>query len=186
MSVTRRAIPILLLIGFVAVSIHVHADSADLDDLEAIVESGAISVSVSLTGVFEQTATIERLQSGLPLVIVYQFDMIRKRKNWFDSILSSAEVELVANYNSLTREYLLNYRRNRKLVSSESVRSIDELRRRMSSIHEESLFPLDSQRPRHLRVRARAVLGRQYFMHAIPRAVATDWTVARVQARETR
>lgn len=156
-------------------------DQARIDEIVATPSGGSISVNLELASAFEESWRLEALQSGLPLVFVYQIELIRKRENWFDSRIGSSEIEIVATYNSLTREYLLNYRKDRKLVSSRNVRSIDELKRKMASIAEERLFPLEDRNPRRLRVRARAILGRRYVFYVIPRPVATDWETVRVQ-----
>ena len=185
MNVVLRSVSTALLILIWHASPAVAAE-ADIDDLEAVARDGAISISLQLKGALDRPETIESLQSGLPVAIVYQFDLIRKRENWFDRILSSSEIELVATYNSLTREYLLNYRRDRKLVSSQSIRTVEELRRRMTTIREEALLSLGTHRPGDLRVRARAVLGRRYLLHVIPRAIATEWDVVRVETGATR
>lgn len=159
------------------------ADHAEIDDLAAVGGDETISVRLRLSNAFGHRE-VDLLQSGLPLVFIYQIDLIRKRENWFDSILSSSEIEVVATYNSLTREYLLNYRRERKLVSSESVRSVEELKRKMTVLSEERLFPLPERPLRHLRIRSRAVLGRKYVLQVIPRLIATEWKVVGVQTQQ--
>lgn len=159
----------------------VDAASVTIEDFIATAAGDAISVRLRLAHAFEESWRLETLQSGLPIAFVYQVDLIRKRENWFDSVIDSREIEVVATYNSLTREYLLNYRKDRKLVSSENVRSLEELERKMTTLAEEHIFELRGRRIGKLRVRARAILGRSYLLHVIPRSVATDWEAVRVK-----
>lgn len=177
-----RPVLIALLLSVVATSA-ISAEDAKVSGLTAVVRGEEISVALTLEHAFDDPWRLEALQNGLPLVFVYQIDLIRKHENWFDSLLRSTEIEVVATYNSLTREYLFNYRRNRKLVSSENVRNLDELQRRMTTLSEEGVFALEGRRPGKLRVRARALLGRRYLFHVIPRPITTRWEAVRVQER---
>lgn len=180
-----RTVLIALHLSLAATSA-IHAAEAKVAHLTASTQGQAISVALTLENAFADPWRLEALQNGLPLVFVYQIDLIRKHENWFDSLLHSAEVEVVATYNSLTREYLLNYRRDRKLVSSENVRNLDELQRRMTTVREQDLFALEGRPPGKLRVRARALLGRRYLFHMIPRPITTRWEAVRVQERPVR
>lgn len=177
-----RTVLIALFLSVVATSA-LSADDATIAHLAAVTRGEAVSVALTLENSFDDPWRLEAIQNGLPLVFVYQIDLIRKHENWFDSLVRSTEIEVVATYNSLTREYLLNYRRDRKLVSSENIRNLDELQRRMTTVSEQSLFPLEGRRPGKLRVRARAILGRRYLFHVIPRPITTRWEAVRVQER---
>ncbi|MBW3672038.1 MAG: DUF4390 domain-containing protein [Acidobacteria bacterium] len=173
--------PLIALLLWFAATSAVAAEEARVDDIVATAAGEGISLSLSLVHSFEDPWRLKALQNGLPIVFVYQIDLVRKRENWFDSIISSSEIEIVSTYNSLTREYLLNYRRDRKLVSSESVRSIEELKRKMTTLDEERLFDLGGRNPLELRLRVRAVLGQRYLFHVIPKPEATDWATVRVR-----
>lgn len=156
------------------------AEGAELARLDASLDGQAVSVEAVLDDAFRHDEARTALQNGVPIIISFELDLIRKRENWFDAVIASTEIEMVATYNSLTREYLLNYRRDRKLVSSESIRSFEELQRRMSHVGPAPLFQSVRTPSRSLRVRARAILARRYLLHVIPRPVATDWRVTRV------
>ncbi|HUP65682.1 MAG TPA: DUF4390 domain-containing protein [Thermoanaerobaculia bacterium] len=151
-------------------------------DLVATEEHGSISVSFRLEGAFDDPEIGRALQSGLPTVITYDLVLIRKRPNWFDDTITSSKIEVVATYNSLTREYLLNYRRDRRLVSSGTFSSIDELKRAMANIREPDAFGTAGRKPYKLRVRVRADLLRRYVWYIIPWDVATPWEDTRVRS----
>lgn len=151
-------------------------------DLRATENDGRISVGFRLEEAFDSPEIRNALESGLPTMLTYEIALVRKREDWFDERLATTQIEVVATYNSVTREYLLNYRRNRRLVRSEVLSSIEELRGRMTTIREPELFPLEGYRPSQLRVMARAELLRRYVLHLIPWDVGTDWEKTRVQS----
>jgi hypothetical protein len=175
----RARLPVLL---FLAIAIPASTLAADpaIGALTATVHDDSVSVAFRLEQAFDREEIIQALRSGLPTVFVFEIDMIRRRRNWFDSMVASSRIEVVATYNSLTREYLLNYRRDRKLVSSETVRDFEQLRERMTQIREERLFPLAGRNPGRMRIRARAILDREYLFYIVPRPVATEWEVTRL------
>lgn len=151
-------------------------------NLTATESRGKISVSFTLTDAFAQPEILRAIQSGVPTGFTYDVELIRKRPNWFDKTLGQIRIEVICTYNSVTQEYLVNYRRNRKLVRSEVFSSFDAARARMTAIDESDLFA--TSRPHFkLRVRAKAELIRSYVFYVIPRDVETPWAEARVKKR---
>jgi hypothetical protein len=177
----RACLPLLLFLAIALPAFNLTAAEPAIGDLTATVRDDAVTVSFRLEHAFDREEIIQALRSGLPTVFVFEIDLIRRRRNWFDSMVASSRIEVVATYNSLTREYLLNYRRNRKLVSSETVRDFDQLRERMTQIREERLFPLEGRNPGRMRIRTRAILDREYLFYIVPRPVATEWEVTRLR-----
>ncbi len=84
-----------------------------------------------------------------------------------------ARVEVICTYNSLTREYLLNLRRDKHLVRSETFTDLAELERKMTTVDEADLFDIGSRKPYKLKVRAKADLMRGWLMYVIPWEVST-------------
>ena len=166
---------LLLLFGTAA-----RAETPRIRDLVATEKDGWISVSYRLTGAFDTPEVRRALESGLPTVLTYDIELTRKRPNWFDDLLFRAEIEVIATYNSVTREYLLNYRRDRRLVRSEIYTSLEALKARMTRIDEKDLFTTAGRKPWKLRIKVRAELIRRYVWYVIPWDVATEWTIARV------
>lgn len=159
-------------------------EEARIRNLEAVERSGRISVSFDLSGAFDAPEVRRAIESGLPTVLNYDLALIRKRSNWFDDTMTRARLEVVATYNSVTREYLLNYRRDRRLVRSEIFTSLDALKTRMSRIEEQDLFSTGGEKTWKLRVRVRAELLRRYVWYIVPWDVATPWETARVEPAE--
>jgi len=89
---------------------------------------------------------------------------------------------VICTFNSITREYLLNYRRDRKLVRSETFNDLAALRQRMTTIDEPALFDIASRPPYKIKVRVKADLMRGWLLYFIPWQVSTRWRAVRVSA----
>jgi hypothetical protein len=159
------------------------AEDARIRQLDGTLKNGAVSVSFVLEHAFSHREIATALESGLPTGFTYHVELVRKRKNWFDDTMASARIEVIATYNSVTREYLLNYRRDKLLVRSEVFSDAAELKRRMTTVAEDALFALDGPPRRRMIVRARADLSRGYLLYVVPWDVSTNWAVARVRAQ---
>jgi hypothetical protein len=153
---------------------------ADIENLTATAANGKVSVRFALTGAFRNGEMVEALQSGLPTSFRYVVEIFRDRPNWFDDGIARANIEVICTFNSLTREYLLNYRRNRHLVRSESFSDLAALEVAMTTVEEEDLFEIGNRKPHKLKVRAKADLMRGWLMYVIPWDVSTRWRDVRV------
>jgi hypothetical protein len=162
------------------------AADAKIENLSASTSAvnGKVSVRFSLTGAFADGEMIELLQSGLPTSFNYTVEIFRDRPNWFDDGLDAAQIEVICTFNSVTREYLLNYRRDRRLVRSETFTDLAALERSMTAIDEKDLFDIGSRKPYKLKVRARADLKRGWVLYVIPWEVSTRWRETRVRGAE--
>lgn len=170
--------------AFLLIATAARGEEARISNLEAVEKSGRISVSFDLSSAFDAPEIRRAIESGLPTVLAYDVHLIRKRSNWFDDTVSRVRLEVVATYNSVTREYLLNYRRDRRLVRSEIFTSLDALKARMTRIDEPDLFSTGGEKPWKLRIRVRAELLRRYVWYIVPWDVATPWETARIESAE--
>lgn len=152
-----------------------------IENLAATANAGKVSVRFTLAGAFQNGEMVEALKSGLPTSFTYSIEIFRDRPNWFDDSIAKARVEVICTYNSLTREYLLNLRRDKHLVRSETFMDLAELERAMTTVDEADLFEIGARKPYKLKVRARAELMRGWLMYVIPWEVATNWREARVR-----
>lgn len=123
---------------------------------------------------------MKALLSGLPTSFRYTIDIYRDRPSWFDDGIARSRVEVIATFNSVTREFLLNYRRDKLLVRSETFTDVALLERRMTSIVEPNLFESGRWRPNKLKVRVRADLSRSFVLYVIPWETSTRWREVRV------
>ena len=87
---------------------------------------------------------------------------------------------MVAKFNAVTQEYLVNFRQDGKLVESRVVRERDELERVMTRFSRLPLFNLEDVNPEgRLTIKARADLGSKTVLLLIPKTVTTDWVQSR-------
>jgi hypothetical protein len=152
----------------------------DIRNLSAIANAGQVSVRFNLINAFADHDLLRALQSGLPTSFGYIVEIFHDRPRWWDEGISRTRIEVVATFNSVTREYLLNYRRDRKLVRSETFGDLESLERRMTSIEEPNLFPIAGRRPYKLKVRVKADFGRRFLFYIIPSSDSTRWREVRV------
>jgi hypothetical protein len=155
-----------------------------IEGLSAVASGGKVSVRFRLDGAFRNPEMIEALNSGLPTSFNYSIEIYRDRPNWFNSGVAKTSVEVICTFNSLTREYLLNYRRDRRLVRSETFTDLAALERRMTMIEENALFDIGPRRPYKLKVAVKADLMRGWLMYVIPWEVSTRWHDTRVRTAE--
>jgi hypothetical protein len=151
-----------------------------IENLVATAENRTVSVRFELAGAFRSEKIVQALQSGLPTSFTYVVEIFRDRPRWFDEGVDRSRIEVIATFNSVTREYLLNYRRDRKLVHSETFSDLASLERRMTSIDEPNLFAIGSRRPYKLRVRVKADFERAFLLYVVPWQISTRWREARV------
>jgi hypothetical protein len=179
--VTR--ISFAVLVFFIAVASAAAVDPR-IENLSAVAANGKVSVHFDLADAFRNGEMVQALQSGLPTSFTYEVEIYRDRPNWFDESLGRSRIEVICTLNSVTREYLLNYRRDRKLVRSETFSDLPTLQIRMTTIDERDLFDIGSRRPYKLKVRARADLMRSWRFYVVPWEITTRWREVRVQCPE--
>jgi hypothetical protein len=155
-----------------------------IENLSAVSNGGKVSVHFTLTDAFLSADMVQSLQSGLPTSVTYEAEVYRDRPNWFDEMVGRSRIEVICTFNSVTREYLLNYRRDRKLVRSETFSDLAALQKAMTSIEERDLFDIGNRRPYKMKVRVRADLMRSWRFYVIPWEVTTRWRDTRLQCPE--
>ena len=158
-------------------------DEPKIEGLSAIAQGGKVSVKFSLTRALANGEFVEALESGLPTSITYVIEIYRDRPNWFDDGLDRARIEIICTFNSLTREYLVNYRRDRKLVRSETVSDLAALESVLANIDEPDLFEIGNRKPYKLKVRVKADLMRGWLFYVVPWELSSGWRETRVRMR---
>ena len=158
------------------------AADPSIEKLAATALNGKVTVRFQLADAFGNGEMVEALQSGIPTSFTYEVEIFRDRPNWFDESIGRARVEVICTFNSVTREYLLNYRRDKKLVRSETFSDLGTLQQRMTSVDEPDLFDVGVRKPYKLKVRARADLMRGFVFYVVPWEVSTRWRETRVKS----
>ena len=169
--------PVLLLF---LISAPLFAAEPRIEKVSASAAAGRVSVRFALANAFHDGELVESLESGLPTSFTYIVEIFRDRPNWFDEGINRAQLEIISTFNSVTREYLVNYRRDRKLVRSETVTDIAVLEQHMTQIDERDLFDVGERKPYKLKVRVRADLARGWKWYIVPWQLSTPWREARV------
>jgi len=150
-----------------------------MSEVQLILEGLHVAVGFDLLeGLDDQL--FERIQTGLPSGFTYEFVLAIDPKRWFDNKVDSSQLQVVAMYNALSQEYLVNYKQDGKLIDSRIARDRDELERAMTHFENLQVFVLGDVSPkRRLHVRARADLGPRTFLLIIPTRSQTDWVTSR-------
>jgi hypothetical protein len=118
----------------------------------------------------------DRIESGLPTGVVYELELFKDRKRWWDRSLAHAELQVVAMYNAVTREYLVNFKLDGRLIESRQVHDLAALEAAMTTVEGLPAFSLEgAPRDRRLLVRVRAELGSRTVLGFIPTLAVTEW-----------
>ena len=168
-------------LGFVVLATGVlpaQAKTAKITDLHVTQDGPSLLLSFQLLDALTETL-IERIESGLPTGFTYHVKVERPRKWWLNRTIERSTLQVVAMYNAITREYLINYKHDGKLIDSRVVKSLEDLEREMTIFHEFPLIALSDEPDSRLVMRLRAELGSRTILAFIPATVQTDWAVSR-------
>ena len=146
----------------------------EIQGLHAHRQGDTLMVSFELRGAFDEPF-LERLQSGLPTELLYVLHIERPRRWWIDQDLGRTTLKVVAMYNAVTQEYLVNYKLDGRLIDSRVVTDADELGTAMTMINALAAFELEPPLPERRVLRVRAVLGSKHLLYLFPRTIATNW-----------
>jgi hypothetical protein len=171
------SLSLLLLLAPIALA---RSGDPRIENLGATAVAGKVNVRFALSGAFGKPQLLEGLQSGIPTSFTYVVEIFRDRPNWFDEGIARSRIEVICTFNSVTREYLLNYRRDRRLVRSETFSDLAALKQRMTIIDEPNLFEIGGRPPYKLKVRVKADLMRGWLLYFIPWETSTRWRAVRV------
>ncbi|MEO7794517.1 MAG: DUF4390 domain-containing protein [Thermoanaerobaculia bacterium] len=146
-----------------------------IEELRVAVDGGQVLVGFHLANGLDSD-TRERIASGLPTSFIYELELKRDRKHWWDRGLNATILEVVAMYNAVTREYLVNTKQGGKLIESRTVRDEEELELAMTVFENFPAFTLeaDPDNSRFL-VRVRVDLGPGAALGFIPYQRSTGW-----------
>ena len=150
-----------------------------LSELQVSTDGQQVRVNMQLENAFDE-ALLERLESGLPTELTYRFRLYRDRKRWWDNDLSRSSYQIIAMYNAVSREYLVNFKHDGKLTETRVVRDLEELERAMTVLEQVPVFILGTQPPKaQLLLRARVELGSGTWLFIFPSTRETNWVRSR-------
>lgn len=152
---------------------------ARISNLKLRLDGSQVLVSFKLENAFDETLR-KRIDSGIPTGFDYSFQLERDRKTWFDTDVDRGRLRVDAMYNAVTREYLINIRRDGDLIESKVVRDPDALRKALTEFDSLPVFKVEGKATeQRLRVRLRAELGTQQIFFFIPKKLTTSWVETR-------
>ena len=144
-------------------------------DLAIATDGVQIRVSFQFSGGFDREV-VDRIASGLPTAFVYDLELLRDRKRWWDDSVDMKRLEVIAMFNAVTREYLVNTKLDGRLIDSRTLRDPGDLERAMTRFTALPIFIVQpSSDRRRILVRARVVLGTNHWLGFIPTLKTTDW-----------
>ena len=147
---------------------------AAIRDLQLRKTETEIRVSFELVEAFDEAVT-SRIESGLPTGFVYDAKLERQRTWWFNDTVYRSRIEVVAMYNAVTREYLVNTKQDDRLIDSRVFTDLAEAKLAMSRMSDLTAFHLDSLPRGRLTVLVRAELGSRTVLALFPTTIHTAW-----------
>jgi hypothetical protein len=172
-----RAVRLALLLAWSALAPPLRA--AELAIAPPAVVDARIELTFQLEEAFDERL-LARLDSGLPTGFTYRFVVLRDRKHWWDAKLEETTLEVIAMYNAVGNEYLVNFKQDGRMVESRLARSRGELEAAMSRFERVPLFAAEGlPRGERLLVKGRAELGTRTLFSFIPVDIETDWAESR-------
>ena len=152
---------------------------ASISDVAVDVEEHQVLVAFKLEGAFDDNLK-RRLESGLATGLVFDFELVRKRKIWFNKTVARGKLHVSAMYNAVSREYLINYKHDGTLIDSRLVRDPEELRVAMSEFEKITALSVEGKKGEFV-FRMRAELGTGSLLFFIPTLRTTEWVEERVR-----
>ena len=97
------------------------AQEPRIENLSVSGQNGRILVSFELLDALDDDM-LERVQSGLPTEArASPFGSSTRGCWWFNRVIERSNLQVVAMYNAVTREYLVNYKLDGRLIESRVV-----------------------------------------------------------------
>lgn len=141
----------------------------------SVVRDGAeLLVSFRLDHALDER-TWEKIESGLPTGFTYDIEVQRLRRRWFDKRVGATRLQVVAMYNALTREYLVNFKRDGELYASRVVTSARDLERALTVFDKLPSIEMEDDLAGRFVLRVRAELRSRTRLGLIPDRVHTAW-----------
>ncbi len=164
----------LALLGFFFFVSQALAD-AKISEIKVTLDGERVLASFALQDAFDRRLS-ERVDSGLPTSILYQIELDRDRKRWWDQKLRDVTLEVVAMYDAVARSYTVHYKLNDKLIESKTLRDRQALQEAMTVIDRLPVFEV-ANIPREGRslLKIQAETGSRTLLSFIPVSIKTDW-----------
>jgi len=165
---------LLALLGLLLLASEARAE-AKITDLRAALDGGRVLATFTLQDGLDGRIS-QRIDSGLPTSILYEIELHKDRKRWYDNRIDRATLEVVAVHDAVARTYTVHLRLDGELVESKTVRDREALEAAMTRIEAVPVFTPDEKTPAgRLLIKVRAQLGSRTLLGFIPAAIHTEW-----------
>lgn len=124
-----------LMIGLTALSCLAGSNHAHIRNAELVLRDELWTLDADIDVQFGR-ALEEALSKGVALTFLYEFQIIKPHKYWFDDEVVTERRSVTLNYHALTKQYLLNYPQQQKVFDS-----LGEAKRELGLIHDWRLVP---------------------------------------------
>ncbi len=168
----RATLALLCLLCFAS---QARGAEAKISDFQIALDGTQVLASLNLVNAFDHRF-LARVESGLPTVIVYRFELDQNRHNWWDPRLKANSLEVEALYDAVARVYAIYFRLDGKLIESRNVHDRKALEAAMTHIERLPVFSLvDVHNRNRLLLRTRAELGSRNILSFVPVMITTEW-----------
>ena len=149
---------------------------AKISEIKVELDGGRVLATFALHDAFDHRLS-ERVDSGLPTPIIYQIELARDRKRWWDQKLKDATLEVVALYDAVGRSYTVHYKLDDKLIESKTLRDRKALEEAMTVIDRLPVFQVSDlpQGGERVLLKIQAETGSRTLLSFIPVAINTEW-----------
>ena len=170
----------LLLAGLLAPSTVTGAQEARIEQLHVQRDGQRLLVSFELVDGVDEPM-LNKIQSGLPTELEYTFRLHRPRTWWFDKTYSRSTLQIIAMYNAVTQEYLINYKQDGRLIESRVVTDLQALHQAMALINALPAFgDIEDKPPQRTQLQVRADFGQRHVLLLFPTRINTSWARFRI------
>jgi len=170
---TRKILSVpLLALGILAAG---DAGSPEIAGLSVTEHSGHYQVSFRLESAFDEEI-LSRIGSGMETTLVYQIEVLRRRRFWLDDRARQLRMETVVRYDSLSGQYSLGLKLDGEVQRSSTTDRPEEMRLWMTEIRGIDLGPVSAFVPQEdFIVRVKSDIRTRFVLLFIPWGRDTGW-----------
>jgi Domain of unknown function (DUF4390) len=172
-ALTRKTLSVPLL----AVSLLAARDagSPEIADLAVAERSGHYQASFRLESAFDEEI-LGRIGSGMETTLVYELEVLRRRRFWLDDRFRHFRIETMVRYDSLSGQYSLGLKLDGEVQRSSTTDRPEEMRLWMTEIRGIDLGPVSAfVPPEEFVVRVKSDIRTRFVLLFIPWGRDTSW-----------
>jgi len=162
----------LLALGILAAG---DAGSPEIAGLSVTEHSGHYQASFRLESAFDEEI-LSKIGSGMETTLVYQIEVLHRRRFWLDDRFRQFRMETVVRYDSLSGQYSLGLKLDGEVQRSSTTDRPEEMRLWMTEIRGIDLGPVSAfVPPEDFIVRVKSDIRTRFVLLFIPWGRDTGW-----------